>query len=688
MTRPAGLETIAAPRSDGEARESATSTPRASLLEAYDLWAESYDEPNPLHALEERILRPLLPNLQDKDVLDVACGTGRWLGKLLSRGARAGWGIDLSPGMLARASSRPSLRGRLARADCLTLPLRPEIADLIICSLAASHVNDLGGLARELAQVARHRADLFITDFHPQGHARGWRRTFRHGGEVLEVPSVAHSLAEVRRAFERAGFQFVRGEEPCLGEPEKETFERRGREELFETACESPVIYVFHFKLLGGPPATEQQRLTHTVAAPIATGVPGALNVHKPLRLVGARVAVDASTAIRAELIIENGYVRELIPVHAGLRQGLVSESDEAPRTVDLCGYLILPGLINAHDHLEFNLFPRLGKGPYPNFQRWAQDIYHPHLPPLREHLAVPKAVRLWWGGIKNLLSGATTVCQHNPYDPEVFDKDFPVRVVNRYGWAHSLRVERDVAGLFRSTPPDVPFLIHLGEGTDAESGDEIFELDRLGALDSRTVIVHGVGLTPSGRALLEERGAGLVWCPTANLFTLGTTLDRNSLRRHRRVALGSDSALTAEGDLLDEIRAAHDITGLDDGEIFSMVTSKAAELLRLTRGEGTLRAGAVADLVAIPDFGDLPAAALAKCSFGEIELVVSAGRARLLSASLARRWPKNDQEAFFLLQVGDVERWVRAPVRRLVEETKRHLRGPIRLAGRALELA
>ena len=33
--------------------------------------------------------------------------------------------------------------------------------------------------------------------------------------------------------------------------------------------------------------------------------------------------------------------------------------------TIDLQDYLILPGLINSHDHLEFNLFPRLGHGPY-----------------------------------------------------------------------------------------------------------------------------------------------------------------------------------------------------------------------------------------------------------------------------------------------------------------------------------
>ncbi len=43
--------------------------------------------PNPLLAREERYLLPLLANLSRQALLDLACGTGRWLEKLLSQGA-------------------------------------------------------------------------------------------------------------------------------------------------------------------------------------------------------------------------------------------------------------------------------------------------------------------------------------------------------------------------------------------------------------------------------------------------------------------------------------------------------------------------------------------------------------------------------------------------------------------------
>ena len=56
---------------------------RLSNETAFNEWAHVYDKgANPLVALEERFLKGLMPSIEGKDVLDVGCGTGRWLERL------------------------------------------------------------------------------------------------------------------------------------------------------------------------------------------------------------------------------------------------------------------------------------------------------------------------------------------------------------------------------------------------------------------------------------------------------------------------------------------------------------------------------------------------------------------------------------------------------------------------------
>src|SRR5439155_21425982 len=199
--------------------------------------------------------------------------------------------------------------------------------------------------------------------------------------------------------------------------------------------------------------------------------------------LAGGRVARNAMRADLLDIEIRAGRI-------AGLRRP--GERIRSVPRVDVRGCVILPGLINAHDHLEFNLFPRLGRGPYPSATAWARDVYRPDEPPVRDHSRIPKAVRLYWGGLKNLVSGVTTVCHHNPYQPAVFNARFPVRVVRELGWAHSIQYSPDLCARYRRTAGVQPFVIHAAEGTDASAREEIFTLDRLGVLGSRTVLVHG----------------------------------------------------------------------------------------------------------------------------------------------------------------------------------------------------
>ncbi len=397
------------------------------------------------------------------------------------------------------------------------------------------------------------------------------------------------------------------------------------------------------------------------------------------LRLRGARVTLDANSAIVADVDINHGRIQSINPSSG--RGQCQSRLDSEAAEIDLAGYLLLPGLINAHDHLEFSLFPKLGRGLYKNAEHWAKDIYHPDSSPIREHLDVPKPIRLWWGGIRNLLCGVTTVCHHNEFRTDIFKDGFPVRVLKRYAWSHSLLFGGDVGAAFRASDSHTPFIIHLGEGVDSASAAEVFELDRKSLLDARTVIVHGVALDDAGHDLLIQRGAALIWCPGSNLFTLGMTLSPERIRQNLRIALGSDSALTA-GDLLDQIAIAGEL-GVPAEQIFALVTTRAADVLKLQNGEGTLLAGSIADVIAIPDGGLSPADTLVRTTTDQIELVLSAGIPRLLSSRMFSRFPVEFQSGLEAIAVEGSERYVRAPVTHLLEETTKRLVGSLRLGGK-----
>jgi cytosine/adenosine deaminase-related metal-dependent hydrolase len=388
------------------------------------------------------------------------------------------------------------------------------------------------------------------------------------------------------------------------------------------------------------------------------------------MTLTGARVALSASASVREDITVTGGRVRFGVP-------------SMGHRRIDMRGFLILPGLINAHDHLEFNLFPRLGHTHYENATAWAEDIYHPEEAPLRQHLQVPKPARLLWGGIKNLLAGVTSVSHHNPYEAAVFEDRFPVRVVKRFGWAHSLRFCSNIKERFQETPHDAPFIVHAGEGSDLRARGEVYQLDEVHALGPSTVIVHGVALEGEDIFLLKTRGASVVWCPSSNYFTLGKTLSSEIIHAGIPVALGNDSALTADGDFVDELAVAR--RHADLCEIYDMATEKAAQILHLNSGEGSIQDGGVADLVIVRDEGQTPAEALLLL---RPELVLLSGQVKLLSAKMAAQLNFHGSARFEAIEVeGRGRSLIDCRLAALKQQTTRHLGKKFLLAGKRVSV-
>jgi SAM-dependent methyltransferase len=200
--------------------------------EGYQIWAASYDaELNPLIELEARTLAPLLPALAGARVIDVACGTGRWLKYARARGAQAA-GIDFCAEMLA------SCRGGVALADAARLPFADDFADVAICAFALGYLPP-ESLA-ELTRIVRPGGRVFVTDVHPAALERGWTRSFRSGGEVYQVRHRAYRLSDIVRA---PGLELISLHQPAFGDPERIIFERAGKADAFADSQRTPAIF-------------------------------------------------------------------------------------------------------------------------------------------------------------------------------------------------------------------------------------------------------------------------------------------------------------------------------------------------------------------------------------------------------------------------------------------------------------
>jgi ubiquinone/menaquinone biosynthesis C-methylase UbiE len=241
------LETELVPQSRQEFSTSGGSF-LISATEGYERWAATYDSfPNPLLARGERHLLPLLGDLTGKTVIDLACGTGRWLEILLRRGAAAGVAIDCSTSMLRTARQKYSIASRLAQARCEMLPFRAESFDLAVCSFALGHIRELECLERELAGVMKPGADFFLTDLHPDAHARGWRVGFRDGGVSFCIATLPRAVEEIVAAFSD-GFTCMSHDSLWLGDEEQAIFMRAGKSQAFAKACQLPAILACRFR--------------------------------------------------------------------------------------------------------------------------------------------------------------------------------------------------------------------------------------------------------------------------------------------------------------------------------------------------------------------------------------------------------------------------------------------------------
>ncbi len=196
-------------------------TPALDVSTGYALWAPTYPRSatNELMRLEQREMLRLLPPLRDAAVLDLGCGSGRYLSLTAPGRARFAVGFDSSPAMLARARETGAA---LVQAALPSLPLRAGVFDVVLCGLVVGHLPDLRAVMHEIARVLRPGGVALYSDVHPDGARLGWRRTFvAPDATEYAIRHFVHTLDEHRAACAAAGLLIEEIAEPRVEQAER-----------------------------------------------------------------------------------------------------------------------------------------------------------------------------------------------------------------------------------------------------------------------------------------------------------------------------------------------------------------------------------------------------------------------------------------------------------------------------------
>jgi len=183
------------------------------IASAYDDWSAVYDaDANATRDLNAEVLRAELSDIEQKDVLEIGCGTGLntvWI----AESARSVVATDFSAGMLAKAKERVRKDNvRFVQQDIREpWPVPNASCDLVISTLVLEHIEKLEPIFTELQRVLRPGGMAYLSELHPERQRRGSQGRFaaRDGSTVL-VSSTVHHENDYVQAGVAAGLHLVR----------------------------------------------------------------------------------------------------------------------------------------------------------------------------------------------------------------------------------------------------------------------------------------------------------------------------------------------------------------------------------------------------------------------------------------------------------------------------------------------
>lgn len=348
--------------------------------------------------------------------------------------------------------------------------------------------------------------------------------------------------------------------------------------------------------------------------------------------LKGKVVRMDGTPIRAGQVVIQGGVIKSILAAGAATPAGAI--------VIDTKGF-IYPGLMNLHNHLEYNLVPLYNVPKhYENRHKWpggkSYETYvnNPWKVATDDNIFGMSDEAFKYAEVRSIIGGETAT-QGADDNPAI--KSTLVRNVELANFGEDFVGARTppLDSLFMEHLPEQidrikaqkAWLFHLAEGIDEESrlefsnpafkpSEKVSARNKPGVVEAGLlwpglVGIHCTGLTEKEfKAWKEATGQPkVIWSPTSNLLLYGKTTDvRAALKHNAIIALGTDWAPSGTKNMLWELKAVDQynrtVLGgfFSDKQLIEMATVNAAKILGWESKVGKIRPGMVADLVVLDD--------------------------------------------------------------------------------------
>jgi 5-methylthioadenosine/S-adenosylhomocysteine deaminase len=344
----------------------------------------------------------------------------------------------------------------------------------------------------------------------------------------------------------------------------------------------------------------------------------------------------------------DDGFVEAVTAGNAAAPAGF----SNAP-LVDTGDALVLPGLIDLHNHLAYNMLPLwtepTQKKPFLHHNDWpAKPSYKPDIswPAWVLAKAEPEAL-LAYVQARALIGGTTSIqgwpAFNRPLEMALRDIDDEKAGTSSRNLVYT--------SVITETPPQLAktaqlmrggaaFIYHCAEGQPGSVvAQEFSDVADAGCLGKKLIAIHCNAVADSDWDRWSSPDAGaVVWSPFSNLWLYGTTTNIPAAKmRGVTMCLGSDWGPSGTKHVLGEVKVAKLVSrkqnfGLQDRDLVAMMTSNPGDILTRcwSRQVGRLMPNSFGDVTVLRRRGNGDVwSQILNATELEVALVVVAGKPR-----------------------------------------------------------